>query len=100
WRVPRGRIEEGVLVIESGLLRRTSRRFPADQIQAVDTVRPVVARMFGLAELRVRMGASPGQAGRLASLTDRDAEAVRARLLALAHGVGEHAPPPPERVLV
>jgi putative membrane protein len=100
WIVTRWRIEDGVLRIESGLLRRTSRRFPADQIQAVDTVRPVVARMFGLAELRVRMAASTGQAGRLAYLTDHDAETVRARLLALAHGVGEHAPPPPERVLV
>ena len=100
WLVTRWRIEDGVLRIESGLLRRTSRRFPADQIQAVDTVRPVAARMFGLAEVRVRMAASTGQSGRLSYLTDNDADAVQARLLALAHGVAEHAPPPPERVLI
>ena len=100
WLVTRWRIEGGVLRIESGLLRRTSRRFPADQIQAVDTVRPVVARMFGLAEVRVRMAASTGQSGRLSYLTDSEAENVRARLLALAHGVSEHAPPPPEQVLI
>ena len=99
WLVTRWRIEDGVLRIESGLVRRTSRRFPAEQIQAVDTVRPVVARMFGLAELRVRMAASTRESARLSYLSDRDAEAVRARLLALAHGVAEHTPPPPERVL-
>jgi putative membrane protein len=100
WLVTRWRIEGGVLRIESGLLRRTSRRFPADQIQAVDTVRPVLARAFGLAEVRVRMAASTGQQGRLSYLADAEAEEVRARLLALAHGVAENAPPPPEQVLI
>ncbi len=100
WLVTRWQIEDGVLRIESGLLRRTSRRFPADQIQAVDTVRPAVARVFGLAEVRVRMAASTGEHGRLSYLAAGEAEQVRARLLALAHGVAENAPPPPERVLI
>ena len=56
--------------------------------------------MFGLAEVRVRMAASTGQQGRLSYLADNEAEEVRARLLALAHGVAEHAPPPPEQVLI
>ncbi len=99
WLVTRWRIEDGVLRIESGLIRRTSRRFPADQIQAVDTVRPATARIFGLAEVRLRMAASTGTSGRLSYLSDVDAEAVRARMLALAHGVADHTPPPPERVL-
>ena len=101
WLVTRWRIEDGVLRIESGLLRRTSRRFPADQIQAVDTVRPVVARMFGLAEVRVRMAASTGQSGP-ALLPRRQRGRARSGpgLLALAHGVAEHAPPPPEQVLI
>jgi putative membrane protein len=100
WLVTRWRIEAGVLRIESGLVRRSSRRFPADQIQAVDIVRPLVARMFGLAEVRVRMAASTGQHGRLSYLPESEAEKVRARLLALAHGVTEYAPPPPEEVLI
>jgi putative membrane protein len=99
WLVTRWRIEDGVLRIESGLIRRTSRRFPPEQLQAVDTVRPATARIFGLAEVRLRMGASTGSSGRLAYLSDADAEAVRARLLALAHGVSDDTPPPPERVL-
>lgn len=99
WLVTRWRIENGVLRIESGLIRRTSRRFPPEQLQAVDVVRPAVARIFGLAEVRVRMAASSGTAGRLSYLPDAEAEALRARLLALAHGVAEHTPPPPEQVL-
>jgi putative membrane protein len=99
WLVTRWRIEDGVLRIDSGLIRRTSRRFPPDQLQAVDTVRPVGARILGLAEVRIRMAASTGSSGRLSYLADADAEALRARLLALAHGVAEEAPPPPERIL-
>ena len=100
WFVTRWQIDDGVLRIESGLLRRTSRRFPPEQLQAVDTVRPLVARMFGLAEVRVRMAASSGRSGRLSYLTDGAAETVRARLLALAHGVAEHTPAPAEQVLL
>jgi putative membrane protein len=99
WTVTRWRIDDGALRIESGLLRRTSRRFPPEQLQAVDTVRPALARVFGLAEIRLRMGASTGSSGRLSYLSDAEAEGLRARLLALAHGVAEHTPAPPEQPL-
>lgn len=100
WLFTRWRIEDGVLRIESGMLRRSSRRFPPEQLQAVDVVSPFVARIFGLAEVRIRMAASTGASGRLAYLRERDAEAVRARLLAIAHGVKEDTPPPPERPIL
>jgi putative membrane protein len=100
WIVTRWRIEDGALRIETGLLRRSSQRYPLSQVQAIDTVRPALARAFGLAELRVRMGGATGGHGRLAYLTVYDADVLRARLLALAHGVDEDEPPPPERVLV
>ncbi|MGF7235995.1 MAG: PH domain-containing protein, partial [Frankia sp.] len=100
WIVTRWRIEEGALRIETGLVRRSSQRYPLSQVQAIDTVRPALARAFGLAELRVRMGGATGTHGRLSYLTVYDADILRARLLALAHGVDEDAPPPPERVLV
>lgn len=100
WLFTRWRIEDGVLRIESGMLRRSSRRFPPEQLQAVDVVSPVVARIFGLSEVRLRMAAATGTSGRLAYLRERDAEALRARLLAIAHGVHEDTPPPPERPLL
>ena len=62
WVVTRWRVAEGALQIETGLFRRQSMRFPFTQIQAVDIVRPGLARIFGLSELRIRMasGSSDG----------------------------------------
>jgi putative membrane protein len=100
WLVTRWRLEGGVLRVESGLIRRTSGRFPLSQIQAIDTVRPGLARFFGLAELRIRLASGSGKAGRLAYLTNAEAEVLRARLLALSHGIAEETPPPPEQALL
>jgi putative membrane protein len=99
WLVTRWRVEGGDLRIETGLIRRRSSRFPLRQIQAIDTVRPVLARVFGLAELRLRMGSTSGS-GRLAYMSVREAESLRGRLLALARGSAAEAPPPPENVLL
>jgi putative membrane protein len=99
WLVTRWRIEGAHLRIETGLLRRSSQRFPLSQVQAIDTVRPGLARLLGLTELRLRMGGTGGAAS-LAYLPHRQAEALRARLLALATGAHEDTPEPGERVLV
>jgi putative membrane protein len=100
WLVTRWRVEGGVLRVESGLIRRTSERFPLSQIQAIDIVRPGLARVFGLAELRIRLASGSGQAGRLAYLTSDEANTLRARLLALSRGMAESTPPAPERTLL
>lgn len=100
WLVTRWRLEGDALRIETGLLKRSSLRFPLAQIQAIDVVRPGVARLFGLAELRLRTGGSSGAHGRLAYLREHQAEELRARLLALAHGAGEETPALHERVLL
>jgi putative membrane protein len=100
WLVTRWRVEGGVLHVESGLIRRTSERFPLSQIQAIDTVRPGLARAFGLAELRIRLASGSGSAGRLAYLTNAEAETLRARLLALGHGLSGETPAPPEYALL
>lgn len=100
WLVTRWRVEGGVLRVDGGLIRRTSERFPLSQIQAIDTVRPGLARVFGLAELRLRLAGGSAKAGRLAYLTNAEAETLRARLLALSHGVPEETPAPPEQALV
>lgn len=100
WLVTRWRVEGGVLRVDSGLLRRTSERFPLSQIQAIDTVRPGLARMFGVAELRIRLASGSGKAGRLAYLSNAEAETLRAHLLALRHGQAEAPSPAPEQVLV
>ena len=86
WLVTRWRVEDDDLRIETGLIRRQSLRFPLSQVQAIDIVRPGLARLFGVAELRLRMAGTTGGTARLAYLHEREAEPLRARLLALAHG--------------
>ena len=100
WLVTRWRVEGKDLRIETGVIRRSSLRFPLAQIQAIDIVRPILARVFGLAELRLRMGGATGASGRLAYLTAGHADTVRAQLLALSRGVTEEAHQAPEQVLL
>jgi putative membrane protein len=93
WLVTRWRIDADDLRIETGLLRRQSLRFPLAQVQAIDVVRPGLARMFRVAELRLRMAGATGATARLAYLPERDVEPLRALLLDLAHrGVSDTAP--------
>jgi putative membrane protein len=112
WLVTRWRIHEDDLQIETGLLRRRSTRFPLAQLQAIDIVQPGLARLFKVAELRLRMGGASGATARLAYVPQREAEPLRKQLLELARGErGEQAgaetdaeagvalAPPPENVL-
>lgn len=94
WLVTRWRVRDGVLQVETGLIRRTSERLPLTQVQAIDTVRPGLARVFGLTELRIRMASGHGRAGRLAYLTSSEAEVLRAQLLAMSRGLHEATPEP------
>jgi putative membrane protein len=84
WLVTRWRIDGDELQVETGLLRRHSERYPLSRLQAVDIVAPGLARVFGLAELRLRMGGSTGSHARLAYLHASEVEPLRLRLLSLA----------------
>ncbi|HTA10193.1 MAG TPA: PH domain-containing protein, partial [Streptosporangiaceae bacterium] len=89
WLVTRWQIADGVLRVDTGLIRRDSRRFPLSQIQAVDVVQTGLARVLGLAELRLRMaGGDAAHGGRLACLRRSDAEQLRRELLALSVAAG------------
>jgi putative membrane protein len=91
WLVTRWQVADGVLRIETGLVRRQSRRFPLSQVQAIDVVQTGLARVLGLAELRLRMAGGDSSGGRLASLPLADAERLRQRLLSMAHASGPAA---------
>ncbi|HKU56609.1 MAG TPA: PH domain-containing protein [Gaiellaceae bacterium] len=86
WLVTRWRIEDDDLRIETGLLRRQSLRFPLAQVQAIDVVRPGLARLFRVAELRLRMAGSSGTSARLAYVAEHEVEPLRDQLLSLARG--------------
>lgn len=100
WLVTRWRIHGSELQIETGFIRRQSVRVPLRRIQAVDVVRPLLARMLGLAEVRLVVAGQGTSHARLAYLTEERASQVRASLLALAHGLHADTPEPAARPLL
>ncbi len=100
WYVTTWRVDGDSLQVASGLIRRRTIRVPLSRVQAVDLAEPVVARVLGLAEVRVRTAGGTDGDARLMYLKIEDAERVRGGLLALVHGLPESTPPPPERTLL
>ena len=62
------------------------------RIQAVDVVRPFLARVLGLAALRIRLAGAGDAGDRLAYLTVGEAAALRATLLAGQHRLDRATP--------
>ncbi len=83
WAVTRWRVADGVLLIETGLIRRQSRRFPLSQVQAIDVEQTGLARVLGLAEIRLRMAGADSSGGRLIALRLSEAQGLRQELLSL-----------------
>jgi putative membrane protein len=100
WLVTRWRVHDGDLQITTGLIRRQSIRVPLSRIQAIDVIAPVVARVLGLAEVRVVVAGRGTGRTRLAYLAAGEAQRVRAMLLALAHGLASETPEPPAQSLL
>jgi putative membrane protein len=99
WRVTRWRVVGTELQIDTGLIRRQSVRVPLTRVQSIDVVRPLLARAVGVSELRVEVAGHGSGKSKLAYLGEDEALRVRARLLAVAHGLHEDTPEPLERPL-
>jgi len=100
WQRARYRVDDQALQMRSGVLFRQERQARLDRLQAVDVVRPLLARFFGLAELSLEVAGSGDSSIRLSLLREADAQALRSTLLARAAGVhyeGDVAPEAPER---
>jgi putative membrane protein len=90
------------LRIHEGLLWRRTRAIPLERLQAVEVVRPLLAQLTGLAEVRLEVVGGGKTEAPLAYVAVADAVTLRDRLLSLAGrapqvpvGVaGAEAPPP------
>lgn len=89
----------GDLRIDSGVLSRHERRIQLSRLQAIDVVQPLVARIVGMAEVRIEVAGSSSKAV-LQFLTAGEATALRSEILARAAGVRHDAGEAPENVLV
>ncbi|MGC5021873.1 PH domain-containing protein [Micromonospora sp. DT47] len=72
------------LRVHEGLLWRRTRAIPLERLQAVELVRPLLAQLTGLAELRLEVVGGGKTEAPLAYLGVTDAAALRQRLLAVA----------------
>lgn len=84
------------LRVHEGLIWRRTRAIPLERLQAVEVVRPLLAQLTGLAELRLEVVGGGKTEAPLAYLSVADATALRGRLLALAGrtAAGDTAPVP------
>ena len=82
-------IEADELRVDTGLVSRQSRRIRVDRLQGIDIAQPFVARLFGLAELRMDVAGGGQREGSLAFLRLDEAEALREALLARRDAVRE-----------
>lgn len=103
WYFTKYQVSEGYVRVNSGFLFRQHRQARLDRVQAIDIVQPLLARMFGLAELKFEVADAGESAVRLAYLRMAEARQLRATILARAAGVvqdparaGEAAPEAPE----
>jgi putative membrane protein len=70
------------LRVYEGLLWRRTRAIPLERLQSVEVIRPLLARLVGLAELRLEVVGAHRTEAPLAFLPVNEATALRARLLA------------------
>ncbi|MDO8106591.1 PH domain-containing protein [Isoptericola sp. b441] len=118
WRMTRYAVDDDAIYLHNGVLFRRQRAARLDRIQGIDTIQPLLARMFGLTELKIEVAGGADSAVRLSFLRDQDAQRLRNELLARAAGLrsgalddgpaaegatqgpGTPAPAAPERELV
>lgn len=103
WRMTRYALDAEAVYLQTGVLFRQQRSARLDRIQAIDVVQPLLARLFGLAELKIEVAGGSDSVVRLAFLKEDAAQALRGELLARAAGVEfgteeqPEAPVAPER---
>jgi putative membrane protein len=77
WRRFRYAVGPAEIVIESGILNRNRRSIPFDRVQDVDIERSFLARLFGLAKVRIETGAGGKDEGLLDSVSLTEAHRLR-----------------------
>lgn len=87
WRFTRYQVTDAHVHINSGIIFRQQRRASIDRVQSIDVVQPLVARAFGLAELKFDVADGGKSAFKLSFLKLDEAKRLRAAILARAAGV-------------
>ncbi|WP_245953484.1 PH domain-containing protein [Arthrobacter silvisoli] len=105
WYFTRYQLSQGYVRVNTGFLFKQQRQARLDRVQAIDIVQPLLARIFGLAELKFEVADAGESAVRLAYLPIEQAKQLRATILGRAAGVADGAetapvPEAPEHVVL
>lgn len=92
--------DDGDLRVQRGVVFHQERRMQLSRLQTVDVNRPLVARVFGFAALRIEVAGAGDSRADLQYLTNQDAEALRSEILARAAGLRHDAGEAPEQPLL
>lgn len=87
WYFTRYQVTDDHVHVNSGVIFRQQRRARIDRVQAIDVVQPLLARVFGLAELKFDVADGGKSAFKLSFLRLDEAKRLRAAILARAAGV-------------
>ncbi len=88
WYFTRYQLTQKDIRVSSGVLFRQHRQARLDRVEAIEVAQPLLARMFGLAELRFDVADAGESAVRLSFLKVDAARTLRAKILARAKGPG------------
>ncbi|WP_435298584.1 PH domain-containing protein [Timonella sp. A28] len=95
WRKIRYSYDNEAIYFNSGIVFRQERKVRLDRVQAIDIVRPLIARFFGLAELAITSASGGNSNIKLGFIKEAEAEQLRIELLARASGAVKAAPAVP-----
>ncbi|WP_253182692.1 PH domain-containing protein [Arthrobacter sp. SW1] len=87
WYFTRYQLSEGYVRVNSGFIFKQQRQARLDRVQAIDIVQPLLARIFGLAELKFEVADAGESAVSLAYLPLGEAKQLRATILGRAAGI-------------
>ena len=86
WWFTKWQLTDDAIRVDSGFLFRRTRIIRFDRIQTIDVAQPFVARLFGMAELRMDVAGGGKNDGRLSYFTEQEATKLRNILLMRAKG--------------
>lgn len=91
WYYTGYQVKDGQLRIIKGVIVRRHRTIPLDRLQAIELRQPLLARVTGLAELRMEVVGGSASEAPLAYLPLAQAERLRFQLLALSKRLSSQA---------
>jgi putative membrane protein len=86
WWFTKWQLTSEAIRVDSGFLFRRTRIIRFDRIQAIDVAQPFVARLFGMAELRMDVAGGGKSDGKLSYFRYEEAQQLRTTLLVRAKG--------------